>query len=268
MTTIRYDQKDAGPVGPVRDLQRALLADGRTLRGGDDGHLGPGGWAALEEAAVRHRVVLPPRAPGAAVPPALLSALLPLAHRPTDRVIPIETSRRWPATGARAWLAERAEGARLHAGVDLGGSHDTVLAPERCEVVRVIEASYGGRTPRFSRPAGWGGYGPFAVLARGLDADPERWHLLAHVDRVCVRVGDHVLRGAPVAQVAPIGAHLHWEVRSQAAPTDGASVVEIALDPGDWLYGIERRWQHGVDPCPRRPEASARTPRPCRPRVR
>lgn len=267
MTTIRYDDHDSGPVGPVRDLQRALLADGRALPlYGDDGHLGAEGWSALVDAARARSITLPPRAPGAAVPPALLGALRGLAQRPADRVCPIETSRLWPARGARAWLADRAAGARLHAGVDLGTSHDAILAPEPCVVELAIKASYGGRLPRTSSPSGWAGYGPHAVLLRSLRA--ARWHLLAHVDRVSVRVGEAVEMGAQVARVAPIGAHLHWEVRQRPRPVGGEAVVELVLDPGDWLYGVDRRWTHGVDRCPPRPEATARTPAPCRPRAR
>lgn len=268
---IRYNDKDGAPVGPVRDLQRALLADGRELpHFRDDGHLGPEAWAALEDAARARSIALPPRATGAEVPSALLAALRPLAVRPMDRRIPIDTARSWPSTGARAWLADRADGARLHAGVDLGTSHDYILAPEPCVVEQVITASYGGRLPRFSQPGGWGGYGPYAVLVRAASAGTpiDRWHLLSHIDRVVVREGDALLAGQRIAQVAPIGAHLHWEVRSQATPTGGAAVVEIVLDPGDWLYGIERRWTHGVDRCPTKPENTARTPRPCRPRAR
>lgn len=263
---MRYGDVDGGPVGPVRDLQRALLADGRKLpKYGDDGQLGAEGWHALTEAALDRGFEL---AREDDVPPALLAELRVDDLRPTDRRVPIETRRRWPSFGARAWLAERAEGARLHAGVDLGGSHDLVVAPERLRVERVIEASYGGRTPRFSRPLGWGGYGPHAVLLRAVSGGEmlERWHLLAHVDRVVVREGQILELGAPVAQVSPVGAHLHWEVRSEAAPTGGASVVEIVLDPGDWIFGCDRVWTHGVDPCPRKPERTARTPRPCRPR--
>lgn len=264
MTTIRYNDRDPGPTGPVRDLQRALMALGHELpRYGDDGHLGAETWDALG--------LGPPPGPGEHyVGEALYRqtlAALPCASSP--RRIPIETKRGWPSRGARAWLATRADGARLHAGVDLGVSHDPILAPESCRVERVITASYGGRKPRQSRPAGWAGYGPMAVLVRALPGPGptpvDRWHLLAHIDRVVVAEGDVLALGQPIGQVAPIGAHLHWEVRMSATPTGGAAVVETVLDPGSWLYGVDRQWVHGEDPCPPRPERSARTPRPCRP---
>lgn len=260
MTDYFYGQRDDGPVGPVRDLQRALMRAGHALpKYGDDGDLGLETWQALGLGAAPLR--------GEEVPAARVVSL----ERVATRVVPITTKRGWPARGARAWLAERAEGARLHAGVDLGTTDDAVLAPEDCTVLAVIEASYGGRTPRFSRPAGWGGYGPFAVLLQSIATTPTGrlhlpcFHLLAHVDRVEVRAQAMVARGTCVAKVAAIGAHLHWEVRTKRAPTDGEAVVEMVLDPGWWLYGVDRRWAHGTDPCPRKPERSARTPRPCRP---
>jgi murein DD-endopeptidase MepM/ murein hydrolase activator NlpD len=259
--SIRYGDRGAD----VQSLQRALLARGYALpRWGADGQLGAETWAALEAAAGG------PLDRSTPVPAAVLSALATVSQpgRPGSRVLPIETSRPWPVRGARAWLAQRSDGARLHAGVDLGTSHDRVLAPEPCQVVRVIEASYGGRTPRYSRPRGWGGYGPMAVLVQALESGQavQRWHLLAHVDRVCVEPGQVLELGDEVARVAPIGAHLHWEVREHETPPPGWATVETVLDPGEWLEGRERRWQHGVDPCPRAPERSARTPRACRPR--
>lgn len=271
MTPIHYN--DRGPA--VLALQRGILAAGGALpRYGADGHLGGETWAALVELGARLGVRVAPvdlaRAGRAAVPPEVVAhcaEVLAAQPRPA-RIWPCETTRPWPTRGARAWLATRAEGARLHAGVDLGGTDDRIVAPEPVRVELVLEASYGGRTPRYSRPAGWGGYGPHAVLCRALEAGApvERWHLLAHVDRVSVEAGAVLAQGDLIARVAPIGAHLHWEVRVAAKPPAGWAAVEIALDPGRWLAGEDYRWQHGRDPCPPKPERTARTPRACRPR--
>lgn len=168
---------------------------------------------------------------------------------------------RWPREGtARAWLASRADGARLHAGVDLG-RNEPVLAPEAGRVVLVAEASYGGQTPRFSRPAGWGGYGPRAVLIHG---ESGFFHLLAHVDDVRVSEGDEVAIGQQVATVSPVGRHLHWEVRRRARPPAGVAVVEIVDDPAAWLRHEERPWTPELG-MPERPGDTWRTPRAARP---
>jgi hypothetical protein len=268
---------DRGP--RVVALQRGLIAAGHTLpRYGADGHLGAETWSAL--GALASEIGVPivsvdvARAHRAQVPSRLVAHVTPCEAAPLapSRILPCETTRAFPLRGARAWLATRSDGARLHAGVDLGGSHDRIVAPEPLRVIEIVEASYGGRKPRFSRPAGWGGYGPHAVLCQALACEDgalvpqDRWHLLAHVDRVAVEIGDTLAMGDAIAQVAPIGAHLHWEVRAQPRVTGGRAVVEIVYSPREWLDGVDRMWTHGVDPCPRVPERTMRTPRACRPK--
>jgi hypothetical protein len=269
--TIHYNDRGHA----VLALQRGLIAAGHALpRFGADGHLGAETWTAL--GALASEIGVPivsvdvARAHRAQVPSRLVAHVADaLAALPAPtRILPCETTRVFPLRGARAWLATRSDGARLHAGVDLGGTHDRIVAPEPVRVIEIVEASYGGRKPRFSRPSGWGGYGPHAVLCQALDCDTpiERYHLLAHVDRVAVAIDDDLEMGDAIAQVAPIGAHLHWEVRAQPRVTGGRAVVEIVYSPREWLDGVDRMWTHGVDPCPRAPERTMRTPRACRPK--
>lgn len=179
------------------------------------------------------------------------------------RAIPISDAR-WPRpTSPRAWLAERSNGTRLHAGVDLGYGREVVVAPEDSIVRAVIHASYAGDEPRFSNPAGWAGYGPFAVLLEG----PSEYHLLAHVTAVTVRPGDVLEAGDSIATVAPRGNHLHWEVRRRRQPPRDWATVEIALDPQAWLDGRQQGWSAQAYGCPPNPVNDRRTPRACRPEV-
>lgn len=179
-----------------------------------------------------------------------------------SRVLPVQAPLPQPGT-ARAWLAERAHGARLHAGIDLGRAGYTVRAPEAGVVWGVVAASYGDDEPRTSTPAGWAGYGPRVVIVEG---DSGAWHVLAHVDHPSVRVGQRVTAGQSVAEVAARGNHLHWEVRSRARPPAGWATVEVALDPLAWLEGSVRPWSRETDGCPSAPQAEGtRTPRACRP---
>jgi murein DD-endopeptidase MepM/ murein hydrolase activator NlpD len=190
------------------------------------------------------------------------------------RTLPISGAALPRAGGARAWLAERSDGARLHAGVDLGHADDLVLAPEDGTVRYVVEASYAALTPRYSQPLGWAGYGPAAVVVEGDSGawhllahvrDSGAWHLTAHVRAPRVAVGQRVAHGEVLAQVAAAGNHLHWEVRTRAKPPRGWATVEIALDPLAWLEGREERYSSEQNGCPRLPNDTTSTPRACRP---
>jgi len=178
----------------------------------------------------------------------------------SERVSPIE--RHEIPRGARAWLAPRDGGARLHAGVDLGRPGDVVRAPEAGEVVVVGRASLGLREPRWSTPAGWAGYGPGFIVIRGASG---RYHLLAHVEPVG-DLGATVSAGQHVAFVPGESGHVHWEVRTRIRPRAEESTVEITLDPMRWLAGQDVAWDPSMG-CPPLPVADRRTPRACRPGV-
>lgn len=173
---------------------------------------------------------------------------------------PVEVTR-WPTRGARAWLAPRSSGQRLHAGVDLGRALEPVVAPERGVVELVGRASYAGEEPRESDPHGWAGYGPELVLFRG---DSGWHHLLAHLSGVHVQPGDVLEAGEEVGSVARVGAHVHWEVRRVPRPLGGAATVEVVDDPRAWLEYQSRPWTHDMG-CPPSPGRTHLTPRACRP---
>lgn len=152
------------------------------------------------------------------------------------------------------WLARRSDGARLHAGVDLGAPVGTpVVAPENGVVVASI--------PDADAVVGWRGYGPGVVVIRG--AESGVFYNLAHVAPIASE-GDIVQRGAQVATVGQLGGpHVHFEVRARLQPRDGAAVVEDCADPIAWCErGEVVRWDGR---CPERPVNDARTPRACRP---
>lgn len=177
------------------------------------------------------------------------------------RVLPVTGARQPAPFTPRGWLGERSDGHRLHAGVDLGHAGADVVAPEAASVEVIADASYAERVPRFSRPSGWSGYGPTAVVLAGASG---RWHLLAHLDReLAVGLGDVVLPGQLIGTVARIGSHVHWEVRERATPPRGVATVEVALDPLAWLDGRSEPWTPAV--CPTHPTDDERTPRACRP---
>lgn len=166
-----------------------------------------------------------------------------------------------PTRGLGAWLARRSDGARLHAGVDLrmAGAGEPCFAPESGVVELAFVSNRPRRdVPRFSRPAGWSGYGPQGVLLRG---DSGVWHVLAHLDSVSVTAGQRVAEGQEVGRGSVVR-HVHWEVRTQARPTAGAAVVEVTLDPGAWLRGERVPW---AGQCPEVPGSTRDTPRACRP---
>ncbi len=164
-----------------------------------------------------------------------------------------------PAAGA--WLADRSNGGRLHAGVDLWGPVGrTVAAPEAGEVEYTGDASTPSEARRYSHPAGWAGYGPRFVVLRG---DSGVYHLLAHLGSVSVWAGQRVSVGWPVGTVGVLEhPHVHWETRARLQPPHGAAVVEVTGDPGAWLEGDWRPWS---GECPRVPEDTSRTPAECRP---
>lgn len=164
------------------------------------------------------------------------------------RVLP--AARSAPVQGRRAWLAERSNGARLHAGVDLTGAPGTpVLAPENGRVALVLEDA--------DAVEGWRGYGPGVVLLLG---ESGAWHNLAHVLPRCAQ-GDIVQAGAALAVQSNLR-HVHWEVRAVKAPTAGRAVVEDCADPLAWQRGELVRWD---GQCPRVPGNTVKTPRACRP---
>jgi murein DD-endopeptidase MepM/ murein hydrolase activator NlpD len=158
-----------------------------------------------------------------------------------------------PIAGRRAWLADRSEGARLHAGVDLASRPGTpVVAPADGRVVRVVRDA--------DATTGWRGYGPAVVVVRD---DEGAQHVIAHVsnDHHLAARGDIVRAGARIGTVSRL-AHVHWEVRATERPPAGVAIVEIAADPIAWLSGRIVRWDGR---CPPRPSDTARTPRECRP---
>lgn len=170
--------------------------------------------------------------------------------------------RRIPASGLGAWLARRSDGARLHAGVDLRvDPEQPVRAPEAGRVVETFESNRPADARRYSRPAGWSGYGPRGVLMAGRSGV---FHLLAHLDHVDVREGDELEEGDTVGRGSVVH-HVHWEVREMARPPAGHAVVEVTLDPGAWLRGERVPWD---GQCPEHPADDHRTPRRCRPRYR
>lgn len=156
------------------------------------------------------------------------------------------------------WLASRSNGARLHAGVDLvAPPHTPVLAPEAGEVVLVSGRDDGdARSPR----PGWRGYGPVVLVLRG---ESGRFHVLAHVTDASP-VGTRVHAGAEVALVSRLR-HVHWEVRTALQPPRGRAVVEVALNPGPWLDGVDELYSRAQHGCPPRPGNTVQTPRDCRP---
>lgn len=165
-----------------------------------------------------------------------------------SRALPVRNSA--PVTGRRAWLAERSDGARWHAGIDLTGRPgSSVFAPENGVVDLVLENA--DATP------GWRGYGPGVVRIRGASG---AWHVLAHIIPRA-SVGDVVQLGAQVGEQSSYR-HVHWEVRAAPQPTQARAVVEDVCDPLAWVEGRIVRWP---GTCPPRPGDTYRTPRACRP---
>lgn len=180
----------------------------------------------------------------------------------TPRIPPVENYR--PVRGLRAWLADRSpavpgQGTRLHAGVDLAAPRGTpVVAPEAGLVTAVARTSP-GNAPR----APWTGYGPEVVVVLGQSG---RYHLLSHVQRPSVAVGDTVEMGDEVAEVSNL-AHVHWEVRLSERTPRGVETVENVLDPMAWLEGRDVPFDTAAPQrCPSK--LGKRTPRCCRARLR
>lgn len=141
-----------------------------------------------------------------------------------------------PVRGRRAYLADRADGARRHAGVDLGAPPGSpVLAPEAGEVIaaaRSTPAPPGAAAWPANAP--WRGYGPAVVYLRG---ESGRFHLLSHLAwPLHVDVGDRVAVGDVVGEVSHL-AHAHWEVRTRERIRASEETSDFTLDPLAWLRG-------------------------------
>lgn len=164
-----------------------------------------------------------------------------------------------PVRGAKAYLAARSDGRRLHAGIDLAAPRGTlVVAPEKAQV---LIASDDAEDVAPVAGWAWSGYGPGIVVLQGASG---AYHVLAHVERVACNPGDIVDEGVPLAVVSN-RAHVHWEVRSSLVPPRGAAVVETTTDPSAWLAGAPRLYAADVDGCPAHPTDDHRTPWACRP---
>lgn len=169
-----------------------------------------------------------------------------------------------PTRELRKWLARRANGARLHAGVDLGSAASIVVAPESALVVVARRA----RRPRdvangIGHPASWDGYGPAVVVLLG---DSGWYHVLAHLDAPphLFTEGRRVEEGQALGRVRQLG-HVHWETRARLRPPVGRAVIEVCADPFSVLAGSPVLWRPELG-VPQRPEQSWRTPGPARPR--
>ena len=136
------------------------------------------------------------------------------------------------ATPHGAYAYWRAKSRRRHAGVDLGGARGTpVYAPEVMTVLAVLRG--GALSSDASvRGVGLSGYEPEAILARGASGVV---HVLGHLERVGVNVGDQVGEGDRVGVIS--GArHVHWEVRKgDRAPWPRSSRMADTVDPLAWL---------------------------------
>ena len=168
-----------------------------------------------------------------------------------SRAFPV--ARYAPIVGRRAWLADRSNGERLHAGIDLAAPPGTVVAsPEAGEVI-VVEAA-ANETRR------WAGYGPAVVVVRGASG---AFHRLTHLASTGIRVavGDLLQSpGVPIALISSL-AHLHWEVMARPSRTNPFATVELCADPVEWVQG---RWVQYDAATMRRPSApgpTTKTPR-------
>jgi len=169
-----------------------------------------------------------------------------------------------PITGKREWLAPRSNGARLHAGVDLGAPRGTpVLSPEPGRVVLVeLHAD---------STQAWKGYGPAIVVIEGASG---AYHRLAHLSSTGVRVrrGDIIAQaGVPIAEVGPLervvngevrrNDHCHWEVLVQPRRTAPFATVELSVDPLAWLVGQVVQYDAVLNGGPPHPSNLPLTPR-------
>lgn len=180
---------------------------------------------------------------------------------PVDRQI--------PQRGAGAWLASRSDGARLHAGVDLGSPAGTVVrAPESGVIVlRKDSIPTPAEITAGARRVPWGGYGPAVLAIQGASG---AIHLLAHLETgsILVQSGESIEEGKIVGKVSRLS-HVHWEVRTKLMPPAGAAQVEVSIDPQTWLDGRPISYM-SLDPapCPPAPGNTTKTPRACRPLAR
>lgn len=172
-----------------------------------------------------------------------------------------------PTHGAGAWLAPRSNGARLHAGVDLGCVRGTSVVAPCAGVVVVAQETWTPAQVSAGKPRkAWQGYGPRVVVIRansphGGLATP--FVLIAHLDSLSVTVGDVVTEGVRIGSAGSLH-HVHVEVRDRVRQPGDAAVVEICGNPGRFFNGEWHRWQHS-DGCPVAPVNSSLTPRACRP---
>jgi len=154
---------------------------------------------------------------------------------------------RWPVDtvqvtphGAYAYQRTR----RRHHGVDLAGQRGTLVrAPERLAVLIVARGNSPGHAragtversaDRLARGVRLDGYGPAAVMARGLDTGMV--HVLGHLEPAALPTVDATLEeGAPVGTISRVG-HVHWEVRQRDRyPWPRADRGDDTYDPGAWL---------------------------------
>lgn len=170
-----------------------------------------------------------------------------------------------PAEGSdRAWLAERSDGARLHAGIDVGARGQIVIAPENGTIEVVARASYAADAPRRSAPPGWAGYGPVVVVLKG---DSGYFHLLGHMSSTTALTRQRVGFGDRIGVIDRRANHLHWEVRRVLKPPAGVATIEICDDPVRWLIFLPSPWTIDAYGCPVSPNETRSTPRACRPGV-
>ncbi|MDZ7801646.1 MAG: LysM peptidoglycan-binding domain-containing M23 family metallopeptidase [Trueperaceae bacterium] len=149
---------------------------------------------------------------------AALAALPEVLGR--QQLDPPEEGFAWPLAGSPritsrfGWRNLSVLGNRYHQGLDLAAAPGTpVLAARAGEVVR----------------AGWAGAYGYAVYVRHTDGFETRY---AHLQRLGVRVGQRVARGAELGRVGSTGAstgpHLHFETRLGASAVDPLEVLPPA----------------------------------------
>lgn len=117
----------------------------------------------------------------------------------------------------------------VHQGVDIVGTPgQDVKAPEAMVVERIVIPFEPDRADNTHIAPPWNGYGPGLVFARGAAG----YHLLAHLGRVDVQVGDHLEEGETIGALAShVGAsrsHVHWEIRTQQRHG-------FTIDPVEWV---------------------------------
>lgn len=127
----------------------------------------------------------------------------------------------------------------MHAGIDIGGLERKT--PIYAPVAGIVE--YVGHDA--ARSGGFRGYGNCVVVRHDDEGEPV-WSFYAHMDKNVVEPGQRVYAGQQVGTMGAttngkfpgMGAHLHFEVRTQAAnggsPFPGP-YAEYNIDPRPWL---------------------------------